>query len=140
MLFPPPFPYLFYFDLISQNVISSVPKIKIEKSFPLVHIARNLWGMGKMNIDGENLVSLDQWKTQKREGNFSDYLKVLSFNDLMNESDSLMDQLKRSEEMDDLFSKTRVMMNEFTNRLERESKHLADSVKDLKKQIEDKLH
>ncbi|AUN97226.1 hypothetical protein DOM21_15530 [Bacteriovorax stolpii] len=93
-----------------------------------------------MNIDGENLVSLDQWKTQKREGNFSDYLKVLSFNDLMNESDSLMDQLKRSEEMDDLFSKTRVMMNEFTNRLEKESKHLADSVKDLKKQIEDKLH
>ncbi len=93
-----------------------------------------------MNIDGENLVSLDQWKNQKREGNFSDYLKVLSFNDLMNESDSLMDQLKRSEEMDDLFSKTRVMMNEFTNRLEKESKHLADSVKDLKKQIEDKLH
>lgn len=93
-----------------------------------------------MNIDGENLVSLDQWKTHKREGNFSDYLKVLSFNDLMNESDSLMDQLKRSEEMDDLFSKTRVMMNEFTNRLEKESKHLADSVKDLKKQIENKLH
>ena len=93
-----------------------------------------------MNIDGENLVSLDQWKNTKREGNFSDYLKVLSFNDLMNESDSLMDQLKRSEEVEDLFSKTRVMMNEFTTRLEKESKHLADSVKDLKKQIEDKLH
>lgn len=93
-----------------------------------------------MNIDGENLVSLDQWKNTKREGNFSDYLKVLSFNDLMNESDCLMDQLKRSEEVEDLFSKTRVMMNEFTNRLEKESRHLADSVKDLKKQIEDKLH
>lgn len=93
-----------------------------------------------MNIDGENLVSLDQWKNAKREGNFSDYLKVLSFNDLMNESNNLMDQIKRSEEMDDLFSKTRVMMNEFTNRLEKESKHLSESVKDLKKQIEDKLH
>ena len=93
-----------------------------------------------MNVDGENLVSLDQWKTHKREGNFSDYLKVLSFNDLINESDSLMDQLKKSEEVEDLFSKTRVMMNEFTNRLEKESRHLADSVKDLKKQIEDKLH
>jgi 5-bromo-4-chloroindolyl phosphate hydrolysis protein len=93
-----------------------------------------------MNIDGENLVNLDQWKNQKREGNFSDYLKVLSFNDLMNESDNLMDQLKRSEEMGDLFSKTRVMMNEFTHRLEKESGHLAESVKDLKKQIEDKLH
>lgn len=93
-----------------------------------------------MNINGENLVNLDQWKNQKRDGNFSDYLKVLSFNDLMNESNNLMDQIKRSDEVEDLFSKTRVMMNEFTHRLEKESKHLASSVKDLKKQIEDKLH
>lgn len=93
-----------------------------------------------MNVDGENLVNLDQWKNQKREGTFSDYLKVLSFNDLMSESNTLMDQIKRSEEVEDLFSKTRVMMNEFTHRLEKESKHLAESVKDFKKQIEDKLH
>jgi len=93
-----------------------------------------------MNTDSENLVSLDQWKNQKRDASFSDYLKVLSFNDLMNESNELMNQLKRSDEGDDLFSKTRVIMNEFTNRLEKESKHLAMSVKDLKKQIEDKLH
>lgn len=97
-----------------------------------------------MNTETENLVSLDQWKNQKsvmsRESNFSDYLKVLSFNDLMNESNELMDQINRSDEGDDLFTKTRVIMNEFTDRLERESKHLAMSVKDLKKQIEDKLH
>lgn len=97
-----------------------------------------------MNTESENLVSLDQWKNKKieciRDASFSDYLKVLSFNDLMNESNELMDQIKRSDEGDDLFSKTRVIMNEFTNRLERESKHLAESVKDLKKQIEDKLH
>ena len=93
-----------------------------------------------MNMDGENLVNLDQWKNAKREGNFSDYLKVLSFNDLMNESNSLMDQIKRSEEADDLFSKTKLMMNEFTTRLEKESKHLSVKVSDLKKSIEDKLH
>ena len=92
-----------------------------------------------MNIDGENLVSLDQWKNKKREGNFSDYLKVLSFNDLINESDSLMGQLKRNEEQDDVFTKTRVMLNEFTLRLEKESKQLSNSVKDLKKSIEDKI-
>lgn len=96
--------------------------------------------MEKMNIDGENLVSLDDWKNHKKESNFSDYLKVLSFNDLMNESDSLMNQIKKSDEMDDLFSKTKLMMNEFTSRLEKESKSLAESVKDIKKQIEDKLH
>ncbi len=93
-----------------------------------------------MNMDGDNLVNLDQWKNTKREGNFSDYLKVLSFNDLMNESNSLMDQIKRSEEVDDLFSKTKVMMNEFTLRLEKESKQLSVKVSDLKKSLEDKLH
>ena len=93
-----------------------------------------------MNIDGENLVILDQWKNAKREGSFSDYLKVLSFNDLINESDSLMNQLKRNEKTEDLFSKSRIMLNEFTMRLERESRSLAISVKDLKKSIEDKLH
>lgn len=93
-----------------------------------------------MNTESDNLVSLDQWKNYKRDSNFSDYLKVLSFNDLMSESNELMNQIKKSDEADDLFSKTRVIMNEFSHRLEKESKHLALSVKDLKKQIEDKLH
>lgn len=93
-----------------------------------------------MNIDSDNLVDLGEWKSLKKEANFSDYLKVLSFNDLMNESNALMDQIKRNDEGDDLFSKTKVIMNEFTLRLEKESKLLAHSVKDLKRQIEDKLH
>lgn len=93
-----------------------------------------------MNKESENLISLDQWKNHKRDASFSDYLKVLSFNDLMNESSELADQIRKRDEGEDLFSKTRVIMNEFTHRLEKESKHLAESVKDLKKQIEDKLH
>lgn len=93
-----------------------------------------------MNTESDNLVSLDQWKNQKRDASFSDYLKVLSFNDLMNESNELMDQMRRNQNEGDLFSKTRVIMNEFTNRLEKESKYLADSVKDLKNKFEDKLH
>jgi hypothetical protein len=87
--------------------------------------------MGKMNTESENLVNLDQWKSKKNDSSFSDYLKVLSFNDLMNESNELIAQMKRSEESDDFFSKTRLMMSEFSNRLEKESKHLADSVKDF---------
>ncbi len=93
-----------------------------------------------MNTESDNLVSLDQWKNQKGDNSFSDYLKVLSFNDLMNESNELMDQMRRNQHEGDLFSKTRVMMNEFTFRLEKESRYLADSVKDLKNKIEDKLH
>jgi hypothetical protein len=91
-----------------------------------------------MNTEQDNLVNLDQWKNHKRDNNFSAYLKVLSFHDLVNESTELMSQIKENDE--DLFSKTRSIMNEFTHRLERESRHLAESVKELKKQIEDKLH
>ena len=91
-------------------------------------------------MDGENLVNLDQWKNQKREGSFSDYLKVLSFSDLMNESNSLVDQIKRNDGVEEIYSKTKLMMNEFTTRLEKESRHFSDSVRDLKKSIEDKLH
>ena len=85
-----------------------------------------------MNTDGENLVNLDQWKNLKSDNSFSNYLKVLCFNDLMNESNELMNQMKTNEN-DDLFSKTKLMMNEFTFRLEKESKHLAESVKDFTK-------
>lgn len=93
-----------------------------------------------MEMDSNNLVNLDQWKSRKKDACFSDYLKVLSFNDLMTESNELMAQMKKENEVEDMFSKTKLMMNEFTSRLEKESKHLAESVKDLKKQIEDKLH
>jgi len=122
------------------TVIFSLPKSLIEMSVSLVDNFQNIWGNEKMNTESDNLVRLDQWKNSKRDSCFSDYLKVLSFNDLMSESTDLLDQMRKNEESENLFSKTRIMMNEFTNRLEKESRHLADSVKDLKKQIEDKLH
>lgn len=93
-----------------------------------------------MNLESENIVDLNEWKTNKKDSNFSSYLKVLSFNELMNESNELMTQMKDNEPVDDIFTKTKLMMNEFTMRLEKESRHLAEQVKDLKKQIEDKLH
>jgi hypothetical protein len=93
-----------------------------------------------MNTERENLVSMDDWKNLKKDACFSDYLKVLSFNDLMIESNFLVNQMKENEETDDFFSKTKLMMSEFSHRLEKESKHLAHSVKDFKNKLEDKLH
>jgi hypothetical protein len=92
-----------------------------------------------MNNNRHNLVNLDQWKHHKRESSFSDYLKVLSFNDLVNESNHLAQEIKRQAAADHLLSRTKLMMNELTHRLERESKMLAHSVVDLKKQIEDRI-
>ena len=92
-----------------------------------------------MNTERDNVVNFDEWKTNRGDTSFSDYLKVLSFSDLMNESNELMDQINRNKEREDVFSKTRMLMNEFTMRLEKESRLLADSVKDLKKQIDEKI-
>ena len=92
-----------------------------------------------MNNNRHNLVSLDQWKHHKRESGFSDYLKVLSFNDLVNESNNLASEMKKQAAADHLLSRTKMMMNELSHRLERESKILAHSVVDLKKQIEDRM-
>jgi len=92
-----------------------------------------------MNNDRRNLVSLDQWKHHKRESSFSDYLKVLSFNDLVNESNHLASEIKKQAATDHLLSRTKLMMNELTHRLERESKILAHTVVDLRKQIEDRI-
>ena len=83
-----------------------------------------------------NLVNLDQWKNTKRENSFSDYLKVLNFNDLVNESNALINEIKGQEPGQDLISKTKLMMNEFATRLEKESKNLAETVFDMKKKLD----
>jgi hypothetical protein len=107
----------------------------------LIFMSDNLQNLrGKlMSNNRQNLVSLDQWKHQKRESSFSEYLKVLSFNDLINESTHLSKEIKKQAAADHLLSKTKLMMNELTHRIERESKMLAHSVVDLKKQIEDRI-
>ncbi len=86
-----------------------------------------------------NITELANWKSKKVENSFSEYLKVLSFNELMNESEHLIEEMTKDQSSLDLFTRTKVMMNEFTDRLEKESRQLAMSVKDLKKDIENKF-
>jgi hypothetical protein len=85
-----------------------------------------------------NLVSLEEWKNTKKDNCFSDYLKVLNFSDLVTESNALINEIKDQDSGNDLISKTKLMMNEFATRLEKESKHLADTVFDMKKNIDNK--
>lgn len=86
-----------------------------------------------------NITDLANWKSQKLENSFSEYLKVLNFNELMNESEHLIEEMKSDSSSFDILNKTRLMMNEFTDRLERESRQLAMSVKELKKDIENRF-
>ncbi len=91
-----------------------------------------------MVVENSNIIHIEQWKTEKKENSFCDYLKVLNFNDLINESNALISEIKNQKPGQDLVSKTKLMMNEFATRLEKESKHLADSVIDLTKSIDKK--
>jgi hypothetical protein len=86
----------------------------------LIFMSDNLQNLrGKlMSNNRQNLVSLDQWKHQKRESSFSEYLKVLSFNDLINESTLLSKEIKRQAAADHLLSKTKLMMNELKSILD----------------------
>ena len=86
-----------------------------------------------------NITELANWKSKKVENSFSEYLKVLSFNELMNESEHLVEEMTKDQSSLDLFTRTKVMMNEFTVSLEKQSRQLAMSVKDLKKDIENKF-
>ncbi len=86
--------------------------------------------------ESEDLTNVKTLKDFKEEKNFTEYLKVLSFHELMNESVHLMTEIKNDQRPNDLFSRTKIMMNEFSNRLEKESKQLAFTVKELKKEIE----
>ncbi len=93
---------------------------------------------GRGKETGENVTSLESFRKAKVENSFSDYLKVLSFNDLMNESEHLIREMKSENESQDIFSKTKVMMNEFTSRLEKESKQFATAVRELTHGLDDK--
>ncbi len=89
-----------------------------------------------MTSENGNLVNLEDWKNHKKECSFSDYLKVLNFDDLVNESNALINEIKGQTPGQDLISKTKLIMNEFSKRLEKESKYLADSVFEMKKNLD----
>lgn len=92
------------------------------------------------NFPEGNLVSLSEWKVKKQNCDFSQHLRILSFSDLMRESEDLAKEISGPNPSEDIFAKTKIIMNEFAHRLEKKSKSLSNTVKDLKKSIEEKLH
>ncbi len=86
-----------------------------------------------MLSDKSNVVNIDAWKKGLKENGFSEYIKILSFSDLINESHNLLEHLNNDRQDVDIIKKSKIVMNEFKNRLEKESKSLASSVNDLTK-------
>jgi len=84
-----------------------------------------------MLSDKSNVINIDAWKKGIKENGFSEYIKVLSFTDLVNESQGLIEKLGNDCQDADIIKKSKMIMNEFKNRLEKESKSLANTVNDL---------
>lgn len=84
----------------------------------------------------DKIVELQKWKEKKTEQQFSDYLKILNFNQLMHESRHLIRELNSEGPKNELLLKSKSMMGEFAQRLEKESQELAKTVAHLKKEID----
>lgn len=91
-----------------------------------------------MDTNSGNLLIIKEWKDSKKENEFSEYLKILSFNDLINESNELMKEMKIQSSGLEIMAKTKSLMQEFSNRLDKESKFLAKKVIKMKDQIDSK--
>lgn len=68
---------------------------------------------------------------KKKKNDFAEYLKVLSFSDLINESNELMAEME-DELTSELMYKTSLMTHEISRRLEKDSKFLSESIDYLK--------
>lgn len=92
-----------------------------------------------------NVIKIDDWKkaqiTSQKEQGLSDYLNVLSFHDLMNESTDIINEISSTDGIsEDLTLKSQALADEIGDRIEHSSGGLSETFKHLKHSIEDTLH
>lgn len=91
----------------------------------------------------ENVLSFEQWRRaqgEKTEGqSIKQYLKVLSFHDLVNEYQSIIQELKDSPLNTELTQKSKLILKEFSDRLGEHSIGISDSLTEMRSKIEKKI-
>lgn len=91
----------------------------------------------------ENILSFDQWKKTleqtRPDQSLQDYLKVLSFHDLVNEYKHVLQELDREPLNTELTKKTKSILREFSDRLGEHSMEHSDSLTALRKKIEKRI-
>lgn len=97
----------------------------------------------KNKTAGHNVLSFEQWKRshgEKTEGqSLTQYLKVLSFHDLVNEYQSIIQELKDSPLNTELTQKSKLILKEFSDRLGEHSIGISDSLTEMRSKIEKKI-
>lgn len=98
-----------------------------------------------INNNGNRVISIEQWKKTagkfKEEQDLKRYFKMLSFNELINESNIIIDQLGDSYEQKDhlIYQKASLVLLEMNSRLEKESSQMANGLKKMREKIECKI-
>jgi hypothetical protein len=91
----------------------------------------------------ENILSFDQWKKtleQTRPGvALQNYLKVLSFHDLVNEYKHVLEALEREPLNPELTKSAKSILREFSDRLGEHSIEHSDSLTALRKKLENRI-
>jgi hypothetical protein len=125
---------------------NSSRQTKKKRSIALSALCNRDHTAGRMKIElTKNVIKIDDWKkaqamTLKEQG-LSDYLNVLSFHDLMNESSDIINEIQNNDGIsEDLTLKSQALADEIGERIEHSSGGLSDTFKNLKHSIEDTLH
>jgi len=69
------------------------------------------------DLNAENVVSISKWKRAKSSDGRQNYLKGLSFNQLMQESEELISDLKTHEADQEISVRTYEIVKEFNRRI-----------------------
>jgi hypothetical protein len=69
------------------------------------------------DLNAKNVVSISKWRRQKFADGRQSYLKGLSFNQLMQESEELISDLKTQEADQEISIRTYELVNEFNRRV-----------------------
>ncbi|MEI8346234.1 MAG: hypothetical protein WCG27_02120 [Pseudomonadota bacterium] len=98
----------------------------------------------KINIrKGTKVVSLHSWREKKKSENkdkhYREYLGVLGLNELINESNELIRELKHHQLNNELSGRSKLILQQFNRRLEPLGGKHASSLKILCKKIEKKI-
>lgn len=91
----------------------------------------------------ENVIPMDAWKQalqlRKEEKSLLDYLNVLSFHDLMNESKDVVQELETEPFNEDLALKTRLLIEEISGRMSHYSDEITVMLNSMVSNLEEKI-
>lgn len=96
------------------------------------------------NVEKANVISLSQWRNEKAQESESEslkrYMNVLSFHDLIHESQGVIAEIKSSNVNQDLQERSKGLLDEFHNRLaSEEPSDWSRALGEMKKRLEKTL-